>query len=187
VYDILRISRIALLETADNLQFLFAPVGIDEATNFEKKKYFLNNAALLLSDLGIEPHLSVMSGGRFGDVGRNKNVDETLKTAELLVNYFKKESPTKYTVHNDQILIENAVKDANFLLAPDGISGNYIYRTLVYLGGGNAYGALYSSVYFKHKKVLIDTSRVAKDAEIHGSLIQAAGFTKLLQKGNKKK
>ncbi|MHA1111795.1 MAG: hypothetical protein ACTSRE_11880 [Promethearchaeota archaeon] len=187
IYDILRISRIALLETSDKLQFLFAPVGIDEATNFEKKKYVLNNAALLLNELGIDPHLSVMSGGRFGDVGRNKSVDETLKTAELLANYFEKESPVKYKIYNDQILIENAVKNGNFLLAPDGVSGNYIYRTLVYLGGGDAYGALYSSVYFKHKKVLLDTSRVAKEAEIHGSLIQAAGFTKLLQKGTKKK
>ena len=185
VYDILRISRIALLETSDSLQFLFAPVGIDEATNFEKKKYILNNAAELLTELGITPKLSVMSGGRFGDVGRNKNVDETLKTSELLVDYFKKESPVKYDLSNDQILIESAVTNGNFLLAPDGVSGNYIYRTLVYLGAGNAYGALFSSVYFKHKKVLIDTSRVAKEAEIKGSLIQAAGYTKLLQ--NKKK
>jgi predicted methyltransferase MtxX (methanogen marker protein 4) len=187
VYDILRISRIALLETSDKLQFLFAPVGIDEATNFEKKKYITNNAALLLTQLGIEPHLSIMSGGRFGDVGRNKNVDKTLKTAELLTKYFEKESPVKYEVSNDQILIENAVKKGNFLLAPDGISGNYIYRTLVYLGAGHAYGALYSSVYFKHKKVLIDTSRVAKEPEIQGSLIQAAGFTKLLENDTKKK
>ncbi len=187
VYDVLRISRIALLETSDNLQFLFAPVGIDEATNFEKKKYFLNNAALLLGELGIEPQLSVMSGGRFGDLGRNKYVDETLKTAELLVSYFETEAPTKLKISNDQILIENAVKKGNFLLAPDGVSGNYIYRTLVYLGAGNAYGALYSSVYFKHKKVLLDTSRVAKESEIHGSLIQAAGFTKLSQKESKKK
>ncbi|TFG21112.1 MAG: hypothetical protein EU530_01365 [Promethearchaeota archaeon] len=187
VYDVLRISRIALIETSDNLQFLFAPVGIDEATNFEKKKYFLNNAALLLGELGIEPQLSVMSGGRFGDLGRNKYVDETLKTAELLVSYFETEAPMKLKISNDQILIENAVKKGNFLLAPDGVSGNYIYRTLVYLGAGNAYGALYSSVYFKHKKVLLDTSRVAKESEIHGSLIQAAGFTKLLQKESKKK
>jgi len=187
MYDILRISRIALLESADGLQFLFAPVGIDEATNFERKKYILNNAALLLTELGIEPRLSVMSGGRFGDVGRNKDVDETLKTAELLVTYFEKEAPIKYHISNEQILIEQAITKGNFLLAPDGISGNFIYRTLVYLGKGNAYGALFSDVYFKHKKVLIDTSRVAKDCEIHGSLIQAAGFTLLLQKENKKK
>ena len=120
-------------------------------------------------------------------MGRNKRVDETLKTAELLTNYFEKESEVKYKITNDQILIENAVKTSNFLLAPDGISGNYIYRTLVYLGAGNAYGALYSSVYFKHNKVLIDTSRVAKESEIFGSLIQAAGYTKLLQKEAKKK
>ena len=127
-----------------------------------------------------------MSGGRFGDVGRNKNVDTTLKTAELLTTYFEKDAPTKYHVSNDQILIESAVQNANFLLAPDGVSGNYIYRTLVFLGAGKAYGALYSSVYFKHQKVLIDTSRVAMDTEIEGSLIQAAGFTKLIQAKNKK-
>ncbi len=186
MYDVLRISRIALLETADNLQFMFSPVGIDEATNFEKKKYIATNAALLLTELKIEPKLSIMSGGRLGDIGRNKNVDATLKTAELLKSYFEKESPTKYNVSNDQILIESAVQNSNFLLAPDGVSGNYIYRTLVFLGGGKAYGALYSSVYFKHQKVLIDTSRVANEAEIEGSLIQAAGFTKLIQTKSKK-
>ncbi|MBN2154724.1 MAG: hypothetical protein JW776_01590 [Candidatus Lokiarchaeota archaeon] len=187
IYDVLRISRIALMETSDNLQFLFAPVGIDEATNFEKKKYILNNAALILTELGIEPHLSVMSGGRLGDIGRNKYVDETLETAELLVTYFENDSPTKYQISNDQILIENAVKKGNFLLAPDGVSGNFIYRTLVYLGGGKAYGALYSSVYFKHQKVLLDTSRVAKEVEIEGSLMQAAGFTELALKNKNKK
>ena len=54
------------------------------------------------------------------------------------------------------ILIEEAIKDhANVIIAPDGISGNIIFRSLVLVAGIKSYGALT----LKQEKLFIDTSR----------------------------
>ncbi len=41
-----------------------------------------------------------------------------------------------YNVRHYGILIEDAVGEANFILAPDGVSGNLIFRTLVLVAVG---------------------------------------------------
>ncbi|MFX1345221.1 MAG: phosphotransacetylase, partial [Promethearchaeota archaeon] len=61
----------------------------------------------------------------------------------------------------------------NIIIAPDGISGNLIYRTLVHLGGGKAYGAIYMNL----EKVIIDTSRVGELSEIQGALLLALSLS----------
>jgi len=182
-------SRIALLESIDNYQFLFAPVGIDEANKFIKKKQLIFNAFLLLRELNLNPNIFVMSGGRISDKGRDLLVDKSLEEAEKLViefnEYIKQEfrdTNKEFKIINGEILIENAIKyKANFILAPDGISGNLIYRTIVHLGKGKAYGALYSNIFFNHKKVLIDCSRDAEESEILGSFILSIGLLKFLK------
>ena len=60
-----------------------------------------------------------------------------------------------------------ARKKSNLIIAPNGVSGNLIYRTLVHLGGGKAYGAIYMGLNYP----IIDTSRVGKISEIEGALI----------------
>ena len=45
--------------------------------------------------------------------------------------------------------------EADFILAPDGVSGNLIFRTLVLVAGGYGYGAAVLI-----DKVFVDSSRV---------------------------
>ena len=159
------INRLTLLETSSGFQFFYGPVGIDECNDYEKKITFLNKAIKILNFLTITPKISILSGGRTSDIGRDQHVDETIKTAEKVVNHFQKEHPNLEISH-DEILIETAIEHKkNLIIAPDGISGNLIYRTLVHLGSGNAYGAIYMDV----NHVIIDTSRVGKQAEIEGA------------------
>ncbi len=67
-------------------------------------------------------------------------------------------------------MIEKAIENkSNLILAPNGISGNLIYRTLVHLGGGKAYGAIYMGIDYN----IIDTSRVGDFSEIYGGFILA--------------
>ncbi|MFW9881416.1 MAG: hypothetical protein ACFFG0_50775, partial [Candidatus Thorarchaeota archaeon] len=73
------INRLALLETVDGHQFFYGPVGIDECNNVEEKIEFLENAIKELKLLNIKPNISVLSGGRLGDVGRDKNIDLSIK------------------------------------------------------------------------------------------------------------
>ena len=77
-----------------------------------------------------------------------------------------------------QILIEQAIADrANVIIAPEGIAGNLIYRTLIHLGAGRSYGAVYLLFYNNHdRKIIIDCSRVAPLFEIEGSFYLALGL-----------
>ncbi|MFX0138472.1 MAG: methanogenesis marker protein Mmp4/MtxX [Candidatus Hodarchaeota archaeon] len=163
------INRLALMETLNGAQFFFGPVGIDEANTIETKKEFIMNAIAQMESIKIKPKISVLSGGRTGDLGRDENVDKTIHDAMEIVEIFQKETPIIEISHSE-ILIENAIKgNFNLIIAPDGISGNLIYRTLVHLGGGHAYGAIYMNI----DKTIIDTSRVGNMDEIYGALILA--------------
>ncbi|MFX0060030.1 MAG: methanogenesis marker protein Mmp4/MtxX [Candidatus Hodarchaeota archaeon] len=166
-------NRLALLESVKGYQFFFGPVGIDECTNIEKKIIFIEKALIQFHNLKLEPSISILSGGRIGDIGRNFQVDNTINNAIEIVRFFKK----KYNylkINHDEILIENAIKNnANLIIAPDGISGNLIYRTLVHLGGGKAYGAIYMGL----DHIILDTSRAGSQHEIYGALIMALALT----------
>ena len=123
--------------------------------------------------LNITPKISVLSGGRNSDIGRDALVDLTIKMAIDLVEYFQDNYPN-IMINHDEILIENAVTDnCNLILAPNGISGNLIYRTLVHLGEGKAYGAIYMDM----GHIIIDTSSVGEISEIYGALILSLALT----------
>jgi len=158
------INRLTLLETHDGYQFFYGPVGIDECNNLEKKIAFIQSAVKVLNSLKISPIISVLSGGRKSDIGRDGQVDDTIKIAEEVVRHFQNDK--SFSISHDEILIEKAIENkSNLIIAPEGISGNLIYRTLVHLGNGKAHGAIYMDI----NQVIIDTSRVGKISEIIGA------------------
>jgi len=169
-------TRIALLETANHHQFFFAPVGIDEANTFKDKKVLVKNTIRFFQKLKITPKIAILSGGRIGDIGRDPWIDQTIHEAEQLVPLIQKIYPDVFIKHY-QITIEEAIQDrVNFILAPEGIAGNLIYRTLVHLGNGKSYGAIYLTHYNYLGKIIIDTSRVAPEFEIEGAIYLALGM-----------
>ena len=173
-FEIEEISRLALLETLKEHQFFYGPVGIDECNNLENKLQFLELGLKELQKLEIMPKISILSGGRLGDIGRDPNVDKTIQDAVKIIELMKKKYPNLQISH-EEILIEKAIDSkSNFIMAPDGISGNLIYRTLVHLGGGKAYGAIYMG---DIPKTIIDTSRVGNLSEIYGGLILALALS----------
>ncbi len=151
-----RLYRAALLETAGGKPFFFAPVGIDEGNSIADKIELIKKGAEYIGRLGIRVKVGVLSGGRFEDIGRDARVDMTLAEAELVT---KRICDAGIDAVHYSILIEDAIKEANFIIAPDGITGNLIFRTLVFLGGGHGYGAPVLI-----EKVFVDTSRVKEDA-----------------------
>ena len=138
--------RIALLETADGKLFLLAPVGVDEGKSVKEKLIMIEEAKKISKKLGLKGTVAILAGGRYGDVGRSEAVDISLATAELTARLAN--------AKNYEIKIEEAVKE-DIVIAPDGISGNLIFRSLCYLGIGREYGAVYTNLPFK----LVDTSR----------------------------
>lgn len=172
-YNITEINRLALLETDKGYQFFFGPVGIDECNNLNKKLIFIRLALRELESLKLTPKISILSGGRESDVGRNDRIDKTMRDANKIVDILKEQHPGLDITH-DEILIENAINTkSNLIIAPDGVSGNLIYRTLVHLGGGKAYGAIYMGL----NNNIIDTSRLGEISEIQGALLIALALT----------
>ena len=147
-----KLYRVALLETANGKPFFLAPVGSDEGNSIDDKVELVKRSAEHFGRLGAKMKVGILSGGRFEDKGRGENVDRTLEEAKIVT---KKLCDIGIDAKNYSILIEDAIEEANFILAPDGISGNLIFRTLVFLGGGFGHGAPVLM-----DKVFVDTSRV---------------------------
>lgn len=148
-----KLFRIALLSTSAGRPFLFAPVGIDEGVTLEEKTRFVRYGRSLLEELGWPDRVGILAGGRSEDRGRSPGVDRSLRQAEALAE--------RTGARLRHILIEEAVERDNFVLAPDGRTGNLIYRTLVHLGNGRSHGA----VYCPGRPVMVDTSRAAPQYE----------------------
>ncbi|HJJ66027.1 MAG TPA: phosphotransacetylase, partial [Methanocorpusculum sp.] len=147
------LERIALLETSAGQKFFFAPVGVDEGWTVSEKVSFVEDGRRLARAFGLPDKAVILSGGRLGDIGRHEMVDRTIYEAE-------EAAEISGAVHGE-ILIEDAVSDAGVIIAPDGISGNLIFRTLVFLGGGIGHGALIVNI----KDLFIDSSRASSSYE----------------------
>ena len=151
VAGVSRLERIAFLETADGIRFLLAPVGVDEGWTVAEKISFISRARRMAPAFGVSDRVAVLSGGRLGDVGRHPVVDKTIADAEEVAACTGSD--------HTEILIESAVRTHGIIIAPDGISGNLIFRTLCLLGGGSAHGAPVANI----DRIFVDTSRASSD------------------------
>ncbi|MCD6164371.1 MAG: methanogenesis marker protein Mmp4/MtxX [Candidatus Odinarchaeota archaeon] len=176
-----KVFRLALLESANGQQFFFAPVGIDEGENIGEKLVFVEEGVNLVKALGLEPKVAIISGGRRDDIGRSPRVDRMLADSEFVVSVTKDKGITNNIKHYE-ILIENAMKEnANIIIAPDGISGNLMYRTLIHLGGGKSHGAPFLKIDID----LVDTSRAGPISEYVSSIAFASALKDLRKKKNR--
>jgi predicted methyltransferase MtxX (methanogen marker protein 4) len=132
--------------------FLFAPVGVDEGWTVAQKVELAERGAMLLRRMGIEPRIGMLSGGRRSDRGRHRSVDRTLDDAAEAAGMLRSMG---FRAEDKEILIEDAARECDVIIAPDGISGNLIFRTLHFLGEGRAMGAVVLNI----DRVFVDTSR----------------------------
>ncbi len=145
------LERAALLEDHRGRRFLLAPVGIDEGWTVIDRVTIAKRAREMAMLLGLKGGVAILSGGRISDAGRHPKVDESLAQAELIARL------TGFP--HFEILIEDAAKECSVIIAPDGISGNLIFRTLVLLGCGKGHGAPVLNI----DRIFIDTSRASPD------------------------
>jgi len=143
------LERIALLETAHGKKFLLTPVGVDEGWTVPEKLELIRKGRIIAQKFGLPDKVGILSGGRLGDVGRHKQVDASMAEAELVARL-------SGSVHCE-ILIEDAIETCGLIIAPDGISGNLIFRTLTFLGAGKGHGAPVVNI----SRIFVDTSRAS--------------------------
>lgn len=170
-YQIDELMRINLLQTADKKTFILAPVGIDEGSNVEQKIELIKRSTEWLKLFGDQEQIAILSGGRAEDLGRSLNVDQTIDDAERITEYLNNHG---LKCKNFGILIEDAIKESNIIIVPDGIIGNFIFRTLYHLGNGDSIGAPILNV----PDVIIDTSRTKNDYS-SAIILAAAYFNKI--------
>lgn len=134
-FDI-KVRRLALLELS-GWAFLFGPVGIDEGETISDRLGLVTDGVKYLRRMGIEPRVSVLSGGRMEDLGRSERVDRSLAEAEFIATRAREAG---IEAKHKGILIENCRGD-DIIVAPEGVSGNLVFRTLLLLCGANSLGA----------------------------------------------
>ena len=150
------LERVVILEPEGGRLFCMAPVGIDEGWTKEQKLDIVRKSMPLLKALGLGNRVAIMSGGREDDLGRNDRVDRTILDAREIVPALMDEG---YDAYDAEILLEDIVREADLVIAPDGISGNIIFRALHFIGGAKALGAPVINT----DKIFVDTSRAKTD------------------------
>lgn len=145
------LERAALLETAFGKKFFLAPVGVDEGWTVSDKVGLVAKLRDIAVRFGLGDRIGVLSGGRIGDIGRHPVVDKSIADAELV-------SRITGAVHYE-ICIEDAIGTCGGIIAPEGISGNLIFRTLTFLGSGHGHGAPVLNI----DRIFVDTSRASPD------------------------
>ena len=148
-----QLSR-ATYVSSPNYEFLLTPVGIDEGNTLEDRFKMALNCIEFLQKVNKTPKIAVLAKGRKGDMGRSEEISTSITESEKLTEMIKNECDCE--VIDYYILVEKAIKDkCNVIIAPDGIIGNIIFRTLVLLDSWPSHGA----VTFGIDRVFIDTSR----------------------------
>ncbi|WP_407376210.1 methanogenesis marker protein Mmp4/MtxX [Methanobrevibacter sp.] len=167
------ISRATYVNGAGR-EFLLTPVGIDEGNTLDEKLNIAINCGEFLKRLKKEPKIAVLADGRKGDYGRSKTISKSIEDSEKLTELIKQN--TDFEVENYYILIEQALNDrCNVIIAPNGIIGNIIFRTLVLVNSWPSCGA----VTFGIDGIYIDTSRDQTKEGYLRSLILAHNLAKL--------
>ncbi|MCJ7445718.1 MAG: methanogenesis marker protein Mmp4/MtxX [Methanotrichaceae archaeon] len=145
----IKIRRLALIELP-GWAFFIGPVGIDEGDAISDKMELILEGANYLQLFGVSPIVSILSGGRMEDLGRSERVDRSLAEGEFIAA--RASEVGIRTIHRG-ILIEKCRGD-DMILAPDGVSGNLIFRTLLLLCNANSMGAPVLM-----DKIFVDSSR----------------------------
>ncbi len=151
-----KLERVVLLEPVGGRLFMLAPVGIDEGWTDEQRFDIARRAADFAKRMDMDPRIAVMSGGRCEDRGRCAAVDKSIDSALNVVGMLK---DAGYDAYHCQILVEDAINESGIVIAPEGITGNIMFRTLHFVGGAQALGAPVVNA----DRVFVDTSRVKTD------------------------
>ncbi len=150
-------DRAVLMDLGGDRTFVLAPVGIDEGRDLRERWNILKGAASLVSSLGLEPKAAVMAMGREEDADRGEVISLSVRECDSLKDAAKAEGISAECVG---IQVERAVEVGNVIIAPDGVTGNLMFRSLHLIAGNESWGALALGVM---PMVFVDTSRQKDD------------------------
>jgi predicted methyltransferase MtxX (methanogen marker protein 4) len=151
-FSVPNLLRITVLEAGESIVML-GPVGIEEGDSAESLVSLAKSGKSLSKSLGIPFKVGILSGGRLEDRGRSQRVDRMLEESERIAFEL-----TRAGIDAEEfgIEIERAIESGSTLvLAPDGITGNLIFRSLVLVANIESFGAYAAAL----PRTYVDTSR----------------------------
>lgn len=168
------VMRVAVMSGRTKRPFMLAPVGIDEGRDMESRLRLAMTASEYFGQVGWRLRVGVLSRGRTDDAGRGDDIRRSLEEGEEIVSRLAK---TGLDVRHYAILVEQAVAERDLVVAPDGVTGNLMFRTLHLVGGCEAYGAPVVNL----DRVFVDTTRAKSD--FSDSVMLAAGLAQAMDRG----
>jgi len=157
VYKVRDPGRSLFFDIAGDHLFL-SPVGIDELKAPEDKIDNIIKVATVTEKMGKTPRILVLGPGRVGDEDRDSKIADGMRQARKILQSIKNRG---MDAEGGDICIERLrYQDFTHVVAPDGVSGNLIFRTSVFLFNAQAYGAPALNL----PDVYVDTSREKRDA-----------------------
>ena len=169
-YGLAGMMRTAFLATANGRPFMLAPVGIDEGRDLGERLELARKTCAYVAPAGWKPTIAVLSKGRDEDSGRGDDIRRSLDDGNAIAESL---SSGGMDAEHYTILIEKAVLERDLVVAPDGVSGNLIFRSLHFVGAGKAFGAPVVNL----PDVFVDTSRAKSD--FVEPVLLAAGLSEL--------
>jgi len=166
-FGIRKVHRAAVLENAIGKQFLLTPVGIDEGRSVAERIGLVRDTVAYFSPVGWKLSVGVLSKGRAEDSTRGRDIRKSLSEGEGIA---KALSSDGIPVKHFSILLEEAVRESDLVVAPDGVTGNLIFRSMHFVGGSKAYGAPVVNI----PEAFVDTSR--SKADFSDAVLLAAGL-----------
>lgn len=167
VFGLSEVMRVAVLADRTRRPFLLAPVGIDEGRDLQERLRLAMAASGYFGRLDWKLTVGVLSKGRTEDAGRGDDIRRSLDEGEELVSELVKSG---LDARHYAILVEQAVAERDFVIAPDGVSGNLMFRALHLVGGCEAYGAPVVNL----SRAFVDTTRAKSD--FSDAVMLAAGL-----------
>jgi len=129
----------------DNLSRVFIPIAISnfQGWTVDQKIELIREAIELSSLLNLPVKVGVTSGARPNEWGSIPYLAETYTDAEKIVSILEPEMPIKHYY----IDIEKAMADqCTILVFANGMVGNHVLRSLVFLGQVKIYGGIISGI-----------------------------------------
>lgn len=162
------VMRVAIMADRTGRPFMLAPVGIDEGRDVSERKAIVISAVEYFAKVGWVPAIGVLSKGRNEDEGRGESIRLSLKDGEALTAELVSRG---LDARHYAILVERAATERDLVVAPDGVTGNLMFRTLHLVGGCEAYGAPVVNM----RRVFVDTTRAK--ADFSDAVMLAAGLS----------
>ncbi|MGQ9587339.1 MAG: methanogenesis marker protein Mmp4/MtxX [Thermoplasmata archaeon] len=164
------VMRTAVLEDHGGRPFMLTPVGIDEGRTKRSRVALARSTISYFAPAQWSLKVGVLSKGRPEDAPRGKHIQKSLEEGEEIAAALAAEG---HDAKHYAVLMEDAIRECDLLIAPDGVAGNLMFRSLHFVGECKAYGAPIVNM----AAVFVDTSRAK--ADFVDSVLLAAGLAEI--------